>query len=307
MRRRRTSSKARWSSVVSVGNGGRLEWIGGPQADRSPHGLGGGWGDIGAESRRVSVRALLEQRDEDVINLASFLKESARGAAYNLLLIDEGLDGSEASQEHLLDALAAGRYRNSSLVWRHVLVALYAIEQGFVRAEQRVGIVCQDRQGLAVQELRMRSSRGVLGPERRDTAKLLECDWGYEVLLRAARTAATGSEGLSSRTAHRAIARSVGRVALELKCEPEILRMQNGDWEVIDLSSYNIANSVADLQSDLDIDDCDLVLVEILTSSPRALPCTRTFLDFPEVDDSPLLAVTGKPARWFVVKLPIRW
>lgn len=253
------------SSVVAVGKGDRLEWIGGPQADRAPHGLGGGWGDIGAESRRVSVRALLENRDEDVFKLASCLKGSARGAAYNVLSIDEGLDGSEASQEHLLDALAAGKYRNSSLVWRHVLVALYAIEQGIVRADQRVGIVCQDRQGLSVQKLRMRSSRGVLAPERRDTAKLLECDWGYEALVRAARTAAIGSEGLSSRTAHRAIARSVGRAALGLKCEPEILRMQNGDWEVIDLSGYDIANAVADLQSDLGIDDCDIVLVETLT------------------------------------------
>ncbi|WP_411975665.1 hypothetical protein [Sulfitobacter faviae] len=253
------------SSVVEVGIGDRKEWIGGPQADRAPHGLGGGWGEIGAESRRVSVRALLERRDEDVAKLVACLEGSARGASYNVASIDEGPDGSEALQEHFLEALSVGRYRNGSLIWRPVLAALYAIEKGLVGAEKTVGLVCQNRHGLSVQRLRMRGARGVVAPERRDSAKQFECDWGYEALVHAARTAAIGSEGISSRTAHRAIAKSVGRAALGLQCDPELLRMQNGDWEVIDLSRYDVAHTIAEWPSDLGVHDCDIVLVETLT------------------------------------------
>ena len=47
------------SSVVKVNDIGRMHWIGGPQADLAPHGLGGGWGNVGGDDRRVSVRDLL--------------------------------------------------------------------------------------------------------------------------------------------------------------------------------------------------------------------------------------------------------
>lgn len=253
------------SSIVRVGLGDRTRWIGGPQADSAPHGLGGGWGDVGALDKRVSVRALLELRDEDVGKLSSCFIGSAQGAAYNVLSIDESSDGSEALQEHLLKALTIGKYRNGSLVWRPVLAALYAIEQGFILEGQIVGVVCHDRHGLAIQKLRIRSSSGVLAPERRQAATHVKCDFGYENLVLAARTAAIGADGISSRTAHRAIARSIGKAALGMACPPEILRIQNGDWEVLDLSSYEAAEKVNAPRQALDLHGCEVVLFETLT------------------------------------------
>lgn len=253
------------TSVVKVGDGDRTRWIGGPQADTAPHGLGGGWGAIGEEGRRVSVRALLEMQDHAVGRLSSCLEGLAQGAAYNVLSIDEGPDGSEAAQEHLLEALAAGKYRNSSLVWRPVLAALYGIDRGLVSEGQRVGIVCQDRHGLALQTLRIRSARGVLAPERREPAIHVPCDFGYENLVREARTVAIGAEGLTSRTAHRAIAQSIGKAALGMECQPEILRVRNGDWEVLNLSGYDPLATIRGPRDSLDLYGCEVVLLETLT------------------------------------------
>ena len=253
------------TSVVNVGDGDRNRWIGGAQADTAPHGLGGGWGEVGAPEHRVSVRELLELKDEDAARLASCFAGSAQGAAYNILSIDEGPDGSETAQEHLLTALSAGKYRNSLLVWRPVLAALYAIEHGLVSEGQRVGVVCHDRRGLAVQHLLIKGARGVLAPERREAATHAPGSIGYQSLVHAARKAAIGPDGFSSRTAHRAIARSVGKAALGIACPPEIVRVQNGDWEVIDLGSHVAAENVAGFHDVLDLQGCDVVLFETLT------------------------------------------
>lgn len=253
------------SSVVRVGENAASHWIGGPQADFAPHGRGGGWGEVGSEDKRVSVRSLLEMQDDDVGKLSSALLGSAHGSSHTVLSIDEGPDGDEAAQEHLIEALARGKFRNSSLVWRPVLVALLAIKQAQVSEGQIVGVVCHDRRGLSVQKLRIRSARGVLAPERREAAKLVSCDAGYETLVRAARIAAVGAEGFSARTAHRAIANSIGRAGLGMACAPEILRMQNGDWEMLDLSNYDASEAIKIPQTELDLSGCDVVFFETLT------------------------------------------
>lgn len=288
------------TSVVNVGDGERSRWIGGAQADAAPHGLGGGWGEVGAAERRVSVRELLEMKDEDVTRLASCFGGSAHGAAYNILSIDEGPDGSETAQEHLLAALSAGKYRNGLLVWRPVLAALYAIEHGLVSEGQRVGVICQDRQGLAVQHLLIKGARGVLAPERREAATHAPGGIGYENLVRVARKAAIGPDGFTSRTAHRAIARSVGKAALGIACSPEVVRVQNGDWEVIDLGGHDTAEMATDFPDDLDLQDCDVVLFESLTegtlkdriaaSIERSSPVSVKVLPAPAVAHGALLA-----------------
>lgn len=252
------------TSIVNVGSGGRSRWIGGAQADAAPHGLGGGWGDVGASERRIPVRELLEMKDQNATRLAACFAGSAKGAAYNIVSLDEGLDGSEAAQEHLLAALSAGKYRNGLLVWRPVLAALYAIEHGLVAEGQRLGVVCQDRRGLAVQRLLIREGRGVLAPERREAATHTLSSIGYENLVHAARKAAIGPAGLTSRTAHRAIARSIGKMALGIFCPPEMVRVQNGDWELLDFSGYHSAEPVPELCESLDLKGCDVVLLETL-------------------------------------------
>tara|TARA_R110000850_G_scaffold21488_3_gene63340 strand:+ start:10910 stop:13273 length:2364 start_codon:yes stop_codon:yes gene_type:complete len=253
------------SSVVRVGESAASRWIGGAQADFAPHGRGGGWGDVGGEEKRVSVRSLLEMQDDDVGKLSSALLGSASGSAHTIMSIDEGPDGDEVAQEHLIEALARGKFRNGSLVWRPVLAALFAIEHVQVSEDQAVGIICHDRQGLSIQKLRIRNARNMLAPERREAAKLVPCNAGYETLVRNARMAAIGPGGYSARTAHRAIAGSVGRAALGMACDAEILRLLNGDWEILDLSEYDASENLRVPQASLDLAGCDVVLFETLT------------------------------------------
>ena len=253
------------SSIVQVGRSSGERWIGGAQADVAPHGRGGGWGEIGSVDKRMSVRSLLEMHDVDTEKLACALLGSARGSAHTILAIDEGPDGNEVLQEHLLEALARGKFRNGSLVWRPVLAALFVIEQSQVSEGQTIGVVCQDRRGLSVQKLRIRSARKVLAPERRKAAKLIPCEAGYESLVRFARIAAVGEEGFSARTAHRAIAGSVGKASLGIACDAEILRLSNGDWEMLDLSDYDASETVSVPHADLDLSGCAAVFFETLT------------------------------------------
>ena len=252
------------SSVVKVGTGYRTRWIGGSQADIAPHGLGDGWGEVGSNDRRASLRSLLEMRDQDINKLSASLKGLAYGGYYNILSIDEGEDGSEETQEHLLKALSEGKYRNSALVWRPVLATIYAIEQKLLSEGQLVGVICQNRQGFSVQKLLIRSARGVLAPERRASAKSVSCDAGYEHLVKQARYWALGDRGLSSSTSHRAAAQSVGKAALGLPLKPEILRAQNGDWEILDIRNHVATFDFQDVEHDLNLQDCSIVLFETL-------------------------------------------
>lgn len=257
------------TSVVSVGDG---RWVGGPQADIAPHGLGGGWGEVGREDRRVSVRSLIEGREQSPEKLAAAFTGLAHGAAYNVVSIDDGPDNSELAQEWMLAALSHGKFRNSILVWRPVLAVLFALEQGHVSGEQRVAVVCHSKCGLLVQKLQLRRTnarnRDIFAPERRQAGKLVQGKIGYETLVRNARQAALGPDGISARTAHRAQARSVGRAAMGLACKPEMLRQQNGNWDILDLSKdeclqYPIVDGGLP-----DLSDCSAVLVETLSEGP---------------------------------------
>lgn len=252
------------SSIVRIGESRLAGWIGGPQADIAPHGRGGGWGDIGLEQRRIPVRSLLEMRDDGIEKLAQALLGSASGSAHTVASIDEGPDGDEAVQEHLLEALTQGKFRNGSLVWRPVLAALFAIHRNLVSEGQLVGVVSHQRQGLSVQKLRIRGARNVLASERRKAAVQIPCNAGYEFLFRGARNAAVGAEGFSARTAHRAIASSVGKAGLGMDCYPEMLRMPNGDWELLDLTKFDASEVVSVPSSELALADCDVVLFETL-------------------------------------------
>ena len=252
------------SSIVQIGESHFEGWIGGPQADIAPHGRGGGWGDVGLEQRRIPVRSLLEMRDEGVEKLVQAFLGSASGSANTVVSIDEGPDGREAVQEHLLEALTRGKFRNGLLVWRPVLATLFAILHNKVLEGQLIGIVSHQRKGFSVQKLRIRSARNVLAAERRKAAVHTVCEAGYESLFRRARNAAVGAESFSARTAHRAMASSVGKAGLGMVCYPEMLRMHNGDWELLDLTKFDASEMVSVPSSELNLVDCDVVLFETL-------------------------------------------
>ena len=253
------------SSVVNVGDG---RWIGGPQADIAPHGLGGGWGEVGREDRRISVRSLIEGRELSSEKLAAAFTGLARGAAYNVVSIDDSPENSELAQERMLAALAAGKFRSPMLVWRPVLAALYALEKGLVAGEQSMAVICHSKRGFLVQKLLIRRaserSNDIFAPERRQASQLVQGNIGYETLVFNARQSALSPDGISARTAHRAQDRSVGRAALGLSCRPEMLRKPNGNWDKVDLSNikclkYPLVNSEWP-----DLSDCSAVLVETL-------------------------------------------
>lgn len=253
------------SAVVKVGDPSRERWIGGPQADLAPHGLGGGWGVFGAEDRRIMVRSLFEAGHSDLPKLAAAFEGLAQGADYNVASIDEGDDGSERVQERLLSALATGKYRNTMLVWRPVLAALHAIETGLLQGGQKIGVINHVRKGVSIQTLRIRETDGaVLVPERGAAARMAGSTIGFQNLVEIAREAAIGPGGQTERTAHRAGARSIGRAALGMRCGPEMLRLRNGDWEMIDLSELDVIKYLDEGGFVSAFDDCDLVLVETL-------------------------------------------
>lgn len=255
------------SSIVRIGDERTSRWIGGAPADIAPHGLGGGWGEVGEESRRVSVRAVLEGQEGGMEHLAAALTDLARGAAHTVLAIEDSPDTTEALQERLLAGMASARLRNATLVWRTVLGVLYAIDAGLIGDACTVGIVSHASSGLSVQEFRVRragADKAILAPERRNAAHLLENELGLREIVASARRRVIGDESNNDQLAQRATARSVGRLALGLHCDREILRLPNGDWEEIrlqgpaDLPAVKIDEAMAILSG------CDHVLLETI-------------------------------------------
>jgi len=256
------------SSVVLIGDERTRRWIGGFPADLAPHGRGGGWGVIGDVSRRISLRDLIEGSAGGAPQLAAAFTDLARGAGHTVLAIEDSPETTEMMQERLLAGMAEGRLRNATLVWRTVLAVLCAIEDGLISEECQVGIVSHVSGGLSVQRLRVRRAEGhpdVLAPERRRAASMLEGPLGLRELVVQARHRAIGDEGYSARTAHRALAVSVGRCALGLPPQREILRLRNGDWEEITLDG-STSLPAQDLSSATALlEGCDQVFLETIT------------------------------------------
>jgi len=262
------------SSVVLIGNDSKGRWIGGPQAKMAPHGLGDGWGEVGREGRRVSVRKLLERRDERLPPLAAAFSGMGRGASFNVVAIDDTPTSSEILQEHLLSALGVARQRNVILVWRPVLATLYALDQGLVSEGNTIGVVCQSAEGVSVQTFALRQANGksssVIAPERRSAGRSFAGSLGYAPLVETARRLVLGQNGLSAQTAHRARARGVGNLALGLSSGPEVLRQKNGDWDAVDTTHLEWPAIPTVDEALPDFSDCDAVLLETVSEGPVA-------------------------------------
>ncbi len=255
------------TSVVQIGEGSAVRWMGGPPADLAPHGRGGGWGRIGEESRRLFVRDLIEGRTGGPKQLSATFATFVRRASHTVLAIEDSPDSTDEVRERLLNGLSAARCRNPALVWRTVLAALYAIDRGMVQETCTIGVVSHVSAGLSVQKLRIRQAgtrSGLLVPERSRGAMVLESASGMRGLVTQARRAAVGTGGFTSRTAHRAMARSVGRVALGMPREPEIVRLHTGHWEEIDFREDLSPDPVLTGEP-VDLSGCAKVLFETLT------------------------------------------
>lgn len=255
-------------ALVRVGDG-RGRYIGGAQAMLAPHGQGNGWGEVGRLEKRLSLRGLLADRDVSVDQLSLALTGLFSGASVGIASIDDLPDASEILQERLLLALRKARISTPMLVWRPVLACLSAIATSVVSRPGRVGVVCHARSGFAVQVLTIRTAKtastGLLAPERRSTGTLITSDWGYDHLVRQATDAIRGALSPDWRGAIES-ARSIGMLGLGIPACPEILRLDNGEWEVLSPPAHlnpgspSIPGEIADL-----LDGCDLVLLETLT------------------------------------------
>ncbi|MBB4349324.1 hypothetical protein [Aliirhizobium cellulosilyticum] len=257
-----------FSVVVETGAKADGGLVGGAQASVSPHGLGAGWGAIGASEKRTRITELLSA-DPPLEHLTAALKGMSSSAGFGVASLDDHAESKELLQERLLNALRKAKISTPLLVWRSVLATIFAIENGVVSEGQIVGVISQAAEGITLQRLRIRRERShgdtVLAPERKSAGRLIRSDWGYSELARRAREAVFAASS-SDRKDHLTWARSQGHLALGLAVEPEVLRQSNGDWEVLHPPSSLKFDHCADLP-DLRayVDGCDILLFETLS------------------------------------------
>lgn len=299
------------TSVVFAGEGENARWIGGSEAILAPHGRGGGWGHIGDPNRRKRVRSLIDGDSRDLKALTAAFAGLARHSDCAVAAIDDLPTTTETQQENLLNALLQTRANARLLVWRPVLVALYAIGQGLVQEGQRVGVICHAPEGFSLQILRIRRESGqysaLLAPERRVFGKSIRCSMGYQSLVNEAQALVmpVGSdrqdEGLEWLGA-------VGRLAMGQHALPELIRKGNGTWQEISVSrSLDLPQSNLSQVDFKDVAGCDVTLFESLTegeiktSLHRLLEetCQRTLPELPQstVAAGALLAARRVAAR----------
>ncbi|KQZ57382.1 hypothetical protein [Ensifer sp. Root558] len=254
--------------VVETGAKAEGGLVGGAQAAIAPHGLGTGWGTIGASEKRFSVAELLTG-DPAVVHLTAALKGMSSFAGFGVASLDDHSDTSEVLQERLLTALRKAKIATPLLVWRSVLATLFAIEDGTLTEDQTVGVISHVSDGLTVQRLRIRRERShgdtVLAPERKSVGKLIRSDWGYRSLAKQAKEAVIAASS-SDRTDHLNWARANGRLALGIPAEPEVVRRSNGDWEILKPPVSMDISRISDLPSlSAEIAGCDVLLLETLS------------------------------------------
>lgn len=262
------------SSIIAGGNlgvivqtgGGTGGLVGGAQAQLAPHGLGGGWGEIGRATRRVRVREVLESDAASVEQLTAALTGMASGASFGVACLDDTPGTTEILQERLLAALRKAGVAGPLLVWRPVLAALRAIELGDAPENITLGVVCQASGGLSVQRLKIRAERkrgrDTLAPERKASGVLVPSVWGYRHLVEHARKAVAACS-VSGRTEHLEWAKAIGSLALGLPTAREVLRHGNGDWEVLEPPPFlELPEAVRSDGLSAELAGCDRVLVE---------------------------------------------
>lgn len=249
-------------------------WIGGEQAAMAPHGRGPGWGAVGAAERRRPVRDLLgtDAPPEAPELLAAAMRGMARGARIAVAAIDDLPDAEETVQENLLDALAQVRAPRRLLVWRPVLSALHWIEEHEVEDGAEIGVINHCAAGFAVQRLRIRREAGrdrdVVAPERRQGGMLIEGASGYVGLLDATTAAVAAAMPGDWRLDPR-LTRAPGRLALGLPAPAEVVRLDNGRWDVLQaITPPPPPPLVLPAEALSLLSGCTTVLVETLTEGP---------------------------------------
>ena len=258
--------------VVGLGEAG-CDLMGGAQALRAPHGLGPGWGPVGAADRRARVVDLLADPGAYVAALAAALRGMAdpagtgwRGPTTAVLAIPDA-GAYENEQEALIRTLRALRVTGDSLlVWRPVLACLAALDAGFLGEVEQVGVVGHTGPGLTAQRLRIRHDRDTLAPERRSDGRLHAWDGGLFALEAHARRALVAASATPDRADHLAAARCLVPLALGDAPGAEAVRLASGGWEVVAPDPF--APALPPIPPTLveQLADCEIVLLDTPTA-----------------------------------------
>lgn len=264
--------------IVKSGDEKTGKWIGGPQANIAPHGLGDGWGEIGKLDRRRAVLEILDQdRDASKDLLGASLEGLAKNADFGVVGIEDLTTTTELFQERLLGGLSAAKVGSKLLVWRPVLAALQFIELGYSDENTSVGIISHSAEGFSVQNLRIRKTecrgQSILAPERRNYGSLVKSKLGYNGLWNIARKAV--AEKLENvRFLDPELIKSTPKLALGFECKTELLKKRTGDWIKLDPpQTISLDSSDLVLGSFDNIKNCDVILLETLCTGP-----VRSFL-----------------------------
>ena len=301
--------------VVRLGTGCQQHnLMGGMQALRAPHGLGEGWGSIGSAKNRERVADMLADPTRYVPEIAAALRALADPQDTDHLLtttavlaIPDTAD-NEREQEGLLEALRQLRVSSDSLlIWRPVLACLVAFEGGSCDGIDRVGIVGHDASGLTSQLLVIREVRGQRAPERREAGHTHVWEAGLDTLLNCARQTLEAATEVSRFPNHLTWARCVVPLALGESPTPEVVRHDDGSWEIIRPPAPQPSTLPPVPPALVDhLSTCEMVLVDTPTTGPvrdalvallaSAIPVTVTPLDHHDIARGGLIAA-GRVAR----------
>ena len=301
--------------VVRLGTGCQQHnLMGGMQALRAPHGLGEGWGSIGSAKNRQRVADILADPTRYVPEISAALLALADPQDADHLLTTTAvlaipdIADNERDQEGLLEALRQLRVSSDSLlIWRPVLACLAALEGGSCDRIDRVGIVGHDASGLTSQLLVIREVRGQRAPERRETGHAHAWKAGLDTLLnRARQTLATAREA-PRYPKYLKWARCVVPLALGESPPPEVVRHDDGSWEIIRPPAPQ-PSTLPPVPPALvhHLSTCEMVLVDTPTTGPvrdalvallaSAIPVPVTPLDHHDIARGGLIAA-GRVAR----------
>lgn len=267
--------------VVTLDDGAREgEYVGGAQARLAPHGRGGGWGEIGTDSRRERVSDLLSNPEQNITAVAAALSGLARESAVGVMAIaDSGID-TERAQEALLDAMRLAKTRRRLLVWRPVLAVLASLDLDVMQTVMTVGIVSHDNAGFATQKLLIRRG-SITAPERREVGRIHPSDLGLSGLRARALAALRGALPPGVGTEHLVQSETLIRLALGVPTRLEPVRRSGESWHVIDPPKELILNRLVPTPTISDhLADCDLILFETPTTGAVRSALDTMWVDF---------------------------
>ena len=265
-------------------------WVGGPQAALAPHGLGAGWGSIGALERRVRVASLYKDlvkrngRPDQAYSAA--IDALSRHAEQLVINVPDVSTFDEAARARVL-SVAGSRRGTTRLLWRPVAMFLHALQEGLIsrdRIGQSFGFLVHSEDGFEFQVLRLREDHenpGHLAPEREGYGVVLCRSHGLAALSAAINEQVVAANPIL-------LEEGIGRVALDvnLLCgsmacgSTHLARHNNGSWVKLKAPETLIPTDFDTLVDELarELEDRPPISATFV-ASPISIEQRRTMLD----------------------------